>query len=237
MRSSQGSATSLAPGILAGMRLKVGLLIALLAPLALAVDTSAHFKMLSPAPWLNTNDRGDPQKAGPCGGDPKPGGNDAILSKAVTKVVGGSMLPIKIQETIFHSGHYRVALAVNSRTELPPDPYAQEKWTERGLYSVWGQIQSPPQIPVLADGLFQHYNKPGEPASQRPKTPMAPWETQIELPNINCAKCSLQVIQFMADHVYNQPGGYAYHQCADLQITADPAKPIDTRWPGQASAK
>ena len=37
-------------------------------------------------------------------------------------------------------------------------------WTDRGVYSVWGQIQSPPQVPVLADGLFQHYPKPGEPA-------------------------------------------------------------------------
>ena len=136
------------------------------ATLASTATTNAHFKLLTPASWLNSNDLGDPQKAGPCGGDPKPGANDAILSKAVTKVTGGSMLPIKIQETIFHSGHYRVALAVNSRIELPPDPYTQEKWTERGVYSVWGQIQSPPQIPVLADGLFQHYNKPGEPASQ-----------------------------------------------------------------------
>jgi hypothetical protein len=208
----------------------------IVAALASSASTSAHFKMLTPAPWVNTNDLGDPQKVGPCGGDPK-GSNAEILSNAVTKVAGGSMLPIKIQETIFHSGHYRVALAVNSRTELPPDPYAAEKWTEKGLYSVWGQIQSPPQIPILADGLFQHYPKPGEGSSQRLKTPMAPWETQIALPNINCAKCTLQVIQFMADHVYNQPGGYAYHQCADLQITADPAKPIDTRWPGQATSK
>lgn len=206
------------------------------AALAPAPTASAHFKMLTPAPWVNTNDLGDPQKVGPCGGDPK-GVNDEILSKAVTTVTGGSLLPLKIQETVFHSGHYRVALAVNSRTELPPDPYAAEKWTERGLYSVWGQIQSPPQVPLLADGLFQHYPKPGEPASQRPKTPMPPWETQIQIPNINCAKCTLQVIQFMADHVYNQPGGYAYHQCADLQITADPTKPVDTRWPGQAATK
>jgi hypothetical protein len=41
----------------------------------------------------------------------------------------------------------------------------------------------------------------------------------------------------MADHVYNQPGGYAYHQCADLEIAADPAKPIDTRWPGATMTK
>jgi hypothetical protein len=210
------------------------LIVVVVAGLASATGASAHFKMLAPTPWVVTNDLGDPQKVGPCGGDPK-GGHE--LSKAVTKVTGGSKLQLKIQETIFHSGHYRVALAVNSRTELPPDPYTVEKWTEKGLYSVWGQIQSPPQIPVLADGLFQHYPKPGEPASARPKTPMAPWETEIEIPNINCAKCTLQVIQFMADHVYNQPGGYAYHQCADLEIAADSAKPIDTRWPGQPTSK
>jgi hypothetical protein len=213
-----------------------GWLVVLAAGLASATETSAHFKLLTPAPWVTTNDLGDPQKVGPCGGDPK-GQNEPLLSKAVTKVVGGSRLPLKIQETIFHSGHYRVALAVNSRTELPPDPYTFEKWTEKGLYSVWGQIQSPPQVPLLADGLFQHYPKPGEPASARPKTPMAPWEAEIEIPNINCAKCTLQVIQFMADHVYNQPGGYAYHQCADLEIAADPAKPLDTRWPAATTSK
>ena len=59
---------------------------------------------------------------------------------------------------------------------------------------------------------------------------MVPWESDIQLPNINCEKCTLQVIQFMADHGYNQPGGYSYHHCADLQITADPSKPIDEGW-------
>ena len=119
-------------------------LIVVAVALASATTASAHFKLLRPAPWINTNDLGDPQKIGPCGGDPK-GDNETILSNAVTKVTGGSKLHIKIQETIFHSGHYRVALAVNSRTELPPDPYTVEKWTDRGLYSVWGRIQSPPQ--------------------------------------------------------------------------------------------
>jgi hypothetical protein len=197
----------------------------------LPAGTTAHFRLLEPTSWIEMNQLGDPQKVGPCGGDPKA----QVLTNAVTKVTGGSKLHLKIQETIYHSGHYRVALAVNSRNELPPDPYTVEKWTEKGLYSVWAQIQSPPQIPVLADGLFQHYPKPGEPASAMPKTPMAPWETDIELPNINCAKCTLQVIQFMADHVYNQPGGYAYHHCADLQITADASKPIDKRWPAASN--
>jgi hypothetical protein len=58
-----------------------------------------------------------------------------------------------------------------------------------------------------------------------------PFEADVQLPNITCAKCTLQVIEFMAEHGYNNPGGYSYHHCADVQITADPAKPIDRGWP------
>ena len=87
---------------------------------------------------------------------------------------------------------------------------------------MWAAIQSPPQLPVIADGLFQHYARPASPQT---------FETDIQLPNISCPKCTLQVIQFMAEHAYNQPGGYSYHHCADLAITADPAKPLDKGWP------
>ena len=194
--------------------------------------SEAHFTLVEPASGLIEDERGDPQKLGPCGGNPNRE-NEQLLTGAVTEATGGSELHLKIQETIFHSGHYRVALAVNSRNELPPDPITFEKYTDRGVYSVWGAIQSPPQIPVIADGLFRHYPAEGERASFRPETPMSPWETDIQLPNINCEKCTLQVIQFMADHGYNQPGGYSYHHCADLKITADPSKPIDEGWPAE----
>ena len=196
----------------------------------------AHFKLLEPAEWVKTNELGDPQKMGPCGGDPR--GNESLLTNASTKITGGSKLHLKIQETVFHSGHYRVALAINSRTDLPPDPVVAERWTDVGPFSTWAQVQSPPQIPVLVDGLFPHYAKPGEPSSKRidPNTPMI-WETDLEIPNINCPKCVLQVIQFMADHPYNVPGGYSYHHCAVLQITADPSKPIEKRWPAAAAEK
>jgi len=190
--------------------------------------TDAHFQLLEPAPWIELNELGNPQKVGPCGGNAG-GDNAEILSGVVTEVTGGSMLHLKIQETIFHSGHYRVALA-SSRNALPADPTTFEKYTDRGVYSVWGVIQSPPQIPVIADGLFRHYPEEGQGPSFRPETPMAPWETDIPIPNINCENCALQVIQFMADHGYNQPGGYSYHHCADLNITADPSKPIDEAW-------
>lgn len=185
--------------------------------LAASPVVHAHFRLLAPASWIVENERGDPQKAAPCGADPK-----AEMSKAVSKAVGGSLLHLKVLETIYHPGHYRVALSVNSRTELPPDPMTFEKTTEKGPRSVWAVIQSPPQVPVIADGLFQHYT--------RPETPQT-YEADVRLPNINCPRCTLQVIQFMADHAYNQPGGYSYHHCADLAITADPGKPLDTGWP------
>ena len=62
-------------------------------------------------------------------------------------------MTIKLVETVIHPGHYRVALSVNSRTELPVDPNVVTDPT--GL-SVSAAIQNPVKIPVLADGLFVH---------------------------------------------------------------------------------
>jgi hypothetical protein len=214
-----------------GLRLMSALLGAgLLASVTTSV-VHAHFKLVEPASWLVEAERGDPQKLAPCGSAlTAPQGQPAVpLSNVVGKAVGGSKLHLKLQETIYHPGHYRVALSVKSREELPPDPITFERTTERGPMSVWAAIQSPPQKPVIADGLFQHYTRP----AATPGTPPPPlvWETDIQLPNITCAKCTLQVLQFMAEHPYNQPGGYSYHHCADLTITADPSKPIDKGWP------
>ncbi len=62
---------------------------------------------------------------------------------------------------------------------------------------------------------------------------MQTYETQVRIPNINCDKCILQVIQWMAEHAFNNPGGYSYHHCANLEITANPSIPLDTGWPAQ----
>src|SRR5215831_16981888 len=186
--------------------------IALLAPLA-----NAHFKLLEPQSWLVEADNGDPQKLGPCGGTSANGGTP---SNMISKVTGGQKLHVKVQETVFHPGHYRIALAVNSRAELPIDPMVMTRDSERGPQSVSAPIQNPVQIPVLADGLFVHTARS-----------TAPFETDVEIPNISCPKCTLQIIEFMAEHGLNRDGGYFYHHCADLQITADPKKPVDRRWP------
>jgi hypothetical protein len=195
----------------------------LLALGAMAVGTpyaAAHFRLLEPQGWIEQNNLGDPQKAGPCGGTLTDSGTP---TNAVNKVQGGQMLHIKVQETIFHPGHYRVALAVNSRSELPPDPAVTTRDSDKGPWSVSSAIASQPQIPVLADGLFVHTTRQA-----------SPFETDVQLPNISCEKCTLQIIEFMAEHGYNNPGGYFYHHCAVLQITPDSAKAIDKRWPAAA---
>jgi hypothetical protein len=185
---------------------------------ALATRGVAHFRLLEPASWLEESELGDPQWSAPCGGtltDPgKPTG-------AITRIQGGDKLHIRIREMAFHPGFYRVALGVNSRAELPSDPEARSEPAADGRpRSVSGAIQYPPSPPVLADGLFMH---------------VAPFdkeqEADIEIPNVNCTKCTLQVIEFMAAHGFNQDGGYTYHHCADIQIRANPNKPIDTRFP------
>jgi hypothetical protein len=192
--------------------LTVVLLAASMAPLAVG-----HFKLIEPPSALIENDLGDPQKMAPCGGT---SANAGMPSNIVTKVQGGTKLHLKVQETVFHPGHYRVALAVNSRAELPKDPEVTTRESARGPQSVSAVIQNPVRPPVLADGLWPHTTRP-----------TAAFETDIDIPNINCEKCTLQIIQFMAEHGLNRDGDFSYHHCADLQITADAAKPLDTRWP------
>ena len=207
------------------MQYFVRLLVVFAAVALVAPAIHAHFKLVEPAPWIVEDDRGDPQKTGPCGGSNTDWGTPSDI---VTEVVGGSLLPLKIIETIYHPGHYRVALAVNSPLELPPDPETRTRLSHRGEWdrpwSVSALIEAPSQPPVLADGLFMHYT--------REPTPIE-FETEIRIPNINCERCTLQVIQWMAEHAYNNPGAYSYHHCAHVKITADSSKPIDEGWPGQ----
>ncbi len=185
----------------------------------LAPDGGAHFHLIEPASWLQESQVGDPQKMAPCGGtsaDPgKPSG-------AVTNVQGGEKLHIKLRETVFHPGFYRVALAVNSRDELPPDPVVKTEPTPNGPRSVSAAIQYPPAPPILADGLFPHTTRFDKEV-----------ETDVDIPNINCSKCTLQIVEFMAAHGLNKDGDYTYHHCAVLQIHANPDKAIDSRYPAE----
>lgn len=181
----------------------------------LSLGAQAHFLLESPASWIEQDERGDPQKMAPCGGTVADGGT---RTGAVTEVRGGSMLRLAINETIYHPGHYRVALARRINW-LPGDPEAVMKETENGPRSDFAPIAANPQPPVLVDGLWQN---------QERRT--GPLETEIRIPNIACEGCFLQVLQFMEEHPGFREGGFSYHHCAVLNIVVDESLPADAGW-------
>jgi hypothetical protein len=134
--------------------------------------------------------------------------------------MGGSKLMLQVNETVYHPGFYRVALAIKSRSELPPDNVVKDAngkvlAPDSTGTSATAEYQTNPVFPVLADNLWPH------------TTSTKTFSGEVTLPNVNCDKCTLQVIEFMAQHGSNGPkAGFFYHHCADLKITADPSKPI-----------
>jgi hypothetical protein len=203
------------------MKLPIKAAVCAVAALAIAGPASAHFILMAPDAWVEVNVLGDPQKAAPCGTSDITKGTP---TGKITEMRGGDPLHIKIKETIYHPGYYRVALSVLDRSELPADPVATTRESPRGPISVSAKIDPAPKAPVLADGLFEHRVRP---------QPGTFWETDVKLPNINCDKCTVQILQFMEEHGLNKEGEFSYHHCADLKITANPALPIDKGWPGQ----
>ena len=120
---------------------------------ALQASTCAHFKLLEPASWINSDQRGDPQKAGPCGGDPK-GENDKLLTNAIDHNPEGCLIEVQLRRvsrqlaeisvrdygveatpTLIVNGKYRVAMN-----------------TERGI--------GPPEAVQIALYLFKAPNGP-----------------------------------------------------------------------------
>ena len=184
---------------------------------AVPAVTHAHFKLVEPASWIVEDDRGDPQKGFPCGGSNTDYGKP---SYAVSQAIGGSKLHLKVQETIYHPGHYRVALAVNSPAELPVDPKATTEDGPKG-----------PAVGVGRDhesGAGAGPRRRSVPASARSTTPL---ETDV-----TAAEHQLQAMHAPGDPVHGaaraeQSRAYTYHHCATIQITADPKKPIDAAWP------
>lgn len=158
-------------------------------------DLSAHFFLEEPASWREQSALGDPQKTGPCGNE-----GSAAETGTITAFQTGETITITFRETIFHPGHFRVALAVDDRSELPPPPPVTRGSTDCGSTT----IMDPPVFPVLADGLLPHTSRlTGEQTME------------VTLPaGVTCDHCTLQIIQWMAQH----GAPCFYYHCADISI-------------------
>lgn len=180
----------------------------------------AHFTLLEPACYSEQNRLGDPQKSAPCGqADP---GRPAEMTGDVTTYVQGQTITLKVEETIFHPGHYRVSIAPDPES-LPPDPEVTPGSTPCGSTV----IETDPKLPLVADGLLVHTTAlTGEQS------------VEIKLPDdLTCENCTLQVSEFMSNHGINNPGGCFYHHCATITIVPREGEPTGSGGAGGESGE
>ena len=157
----------------------------------------AHIKVAFPPSRIVENNLGDPQKAFPCGGSAT-----ATLSRIRTKFRPGQTIMVEWSETIYHTGHFRIAFD-DDGVDAFRDPTSITN------------IVEPPVLPILKDGLF---------ANRQPAQRMM--QTAITLPNVTCRNCTLQIIQVMTDkppYAPNGTGDDMYYHCADIELSNDAA--------------
>src|SRR5688572_25050516 len=142
-------------------------LLSLLLLMGAARTAEAHFVLLDPPSWTNENGLGDPQKDTPCGGE---GGTPTGV---VTTFRAGETITVRWRETIYHPGHWRIALSDNRADFVDPIVSVDNNGVSTGA-----TIQDPPVAPVLLDGLF-----PRSGGGSSGTT----FEQEITLPNEPCA--------------------------------------------------
>lgn len=175
----------------------VGLTAAVALGLLLAPAAAAHIDMIQPPPREvgSSREPNSDLKQGPCG---------QIATGRTSQVSvfePGETIEVTWRETINHRGYYRVAFDRDGDDAFPtfagPGRGAQDV-DPRDLCPVDGQV-------ILAYEL--------EDGQRETQT------LRVTLPDVECERCTLQVVQYMFDA--NNP---YYFQCADLALRrGDPA--------------
>jgi hypothetical protein len=180
-----------------------------LAALAFSASPSAHahIQLMNPPSWVVEGNLGDPQKSGPCGDD---GSASVQKTNTVTRFTAGQTITVMWKETVGHAGHFRISLTKpgEDRSVLVDPPVVTTNNDGVSGNSISAMTVPNGTGPVLMDNLFPREAVSGAAAE--------PFSQEITLPSEPCEKCTLQVIQFMAQHA----PGYFYHHCADIEIVA-----------------
>jgi hypothetical protein len=115
-------------------------------------------------------------------------------SSTINTFKPGDMITVMWDEYIPHPGHFRIAFLADG--DAFPEPMS------------YTDIVKPEMPPILADGLFEHSGGGGK------------RQMQIQLPNVECTNCTLQIIQVMTDKApYTVGGNDIYHECADIVLS------------------
>jgi len=141
-------------------------------------------------------------KRGPCGQ------NNNARTDTVTDFMGGETITVDFAEYINHESYYRIALDVEGDDSFPQRP--EEAVAPEGDDPASIHPLSDINDPTLEYYILQYYTQDEGNFMQE-----AAYTTEVQLPNIDCQNCTLQLIQFM----YNDEEPH-YYQCADITITA-----------------
>lgn len=161
-----------------------------LAAVLFAVPAFAHLDLQSPTSRYGRN----ALKEGPCG---LPGGQ---RTTKVTELVAGAPLEVVWDEYVNHPGHFRISFDIDGDDDFA-DPLCLSGCNTRSP-----QIARYSNAAVLLDGI-----------ADTPSGGIG--RVTVTLPDVECDRCTLQVIQVMYDKPpYELGGDDIYYQCADLVL-------------------
>jgi hypothetical protein len=157
---------------------------------ALAVPAAAHLALRSPPSRYGAG----VLKVGPCG---QAGG---ARTDNVTELEPGATIEVVWDEYVNHPGHFRISFDVDGDDDFV-DPACLSGCDTRSP-----EIERYSNDTVLLDGIADTPEGGQSSAS-------------VTLPDVECDRCTLQVIQVMYDKPpYVTPGNDIYYQCADLVL-------------------
>jgi len=177
--------------------------------LSTSVPAYAHIRVVN-----MTSRDGDAQKDAPCGAPASEWGKSGV-----TTLAPGATVTVTINEYIKHPGYFRIAFDRDGGKNLidpvsiQPIDLNRKRFNDRDQ-DVGSDFCSNPT--VLMDNLDAHMSGGG----------MRTYE--VKLPDIECERCTLQIIQVMEDTIhgpYNvtlDNAGFdlpdLYHQCIDVTL-------------------
>jgi hypothetical protein len=179
-----------------------------------AAHAHAHFVLVEPASWLTEDELGGPQKGSPCG----PGNSNFLtgddvqptpFSKEKTTFRAGETITVRMDETIYHPGYFRISLAKTSAAKATTEHFPDPPLTDPvDCHYDREAVPTGPHDNVLLDGLFTAEGEDGENRSLTQK---------VKLPDEPCDDCTLQIMQVMEGH---PASSCFYYHCADIEIVA-----------------
>ncbi len=164
--------------------------------------------------------RSEDMKTDPCGG-PEARGSGMIYTYKP-----GETINITIKETISHPGYFRIAFDDDGDDGFVTPSGTIGEMGDCGLVTDAcgpGKEDYCNNETVLLDHLNLH--------AAAPFGTTKDWTFSVTLPNVECANCTLQIIQMMNDlgiHGPTYPDSDIYYQCIDLVLSPSAPDVNDT---------